>query len=411
MATLTVNLTPTTAPAAGSSLTPHTTRMTVFDAIEHLQDFFGADPSEQGNRIFKRAIQGAMREIANAGNWTYYYQHGRLNVQAPYSTGTITGDVTGGAHENMVTLAGGTWPTWAHYGMLKVGDVLYPVDRRISTTIITLIGDLAPTTDIAAATTYKLYRDTYTLPEDFVAGGNGFHEVSWGGMEFVHPDVWLRSHRYSDATSNNSWMYTFMGDPKVPGRLAMRLFPQPDTTQTLDIAYKRRPRKVTLDEYKAGTVTVDSVNTPATVTGTNTTFTASMVGSVIRLYSDAVQYPTGWHGKYPAVVERNVRVFTSATAISVDDNINTSYTAVKYRISDPIDVEEGAMLDAFLRCAELQAGIMRRYDKLPILERNYQRALIEAREADSRSWSRKAVGRGGIWYQRLADMPAAADIS
>lgn len=58
-----------------------------------------------------------------------------------YSTGTITYDHTGGANERQVTLAGGTWPSWAKApGRLFYNGAFYNLDARISDTILTLEG-------------------------------------------------------------------------------------------------------------------------------------------------------------------------------------------------------------------------------------------------------------------------------
>ena len=382
-------------------------RTTVQDAIEHLEDFFGADPSGTMARVARRAIRAALRDLANASNWSYYYYQGRLTINAVYSTGTITGDVTGGANENMVTLASGTWPTWAGSGCLRVANVVYNVDQRISSTILTLKSDLAPATDIAAGTTYKLYQDSYILPEDFVASGDGFYENSWGMMQFVRPDAWLRAHRYSDSGSSQPCLYTFMGDPRVPARLALRLFPQPLTATTLDYVYKRRPKQPQIDEYVTGTATTTSGS--ASVTGGGgTAWSSGMVGSLMRFYDTALHSPTGWEGGYPAVLERTIRSVTSATALTLTDTADRTLSAVKYRISDPIDVEDGAMAEAFLRCAEYHAGLLRRYEKMPMLKQAYVDALILAKEADSRSWASQSPS-SGAWLGRLADMPLGAD--
>jgi hypothetical protein len=203
-----------------------------------------------------------------------------------------------------------------------------------------------------------------------------------------------------------------MGSPDVPGRMCLRIFPYPDSAKTIDFVYKRRHRPFSLERYETGTATVDaSGGATASISGTGTVWTSSMEGSVIRLSADALKHPTGWDGDNPFSVERNIKIFTSATAVAADDSISTSYTAVKYRISDPIDIENGAMRAAYYRCCEKHAAVMRNFGNRGEIESAYQMALVTAKEADSRSMQLRVAGASRSRRQRLADMPRGSDIS
>lgn len=408
MATVALTMTPTTAPTSSTSVA-HTRRTTFYDMIVYVRDFMGADSSAEADRTAKRAIQAAMREVANAHNWAYYYTQGRLNANASYSTGTVTGDVTGGAYENMLTIATGTWPTWAANGTVLISDVQYPVDRRISSTIITLDSTLAPVSDIAASTTFEIFQDAYSMPEDFVAGDNGLAEVSWGEMQYVHPADWLRLTRNTSGASTPRW-YTFMTNTKTPGRLTMRVFPYPNESRTIDFVYKRRPRKLSLESYTTGTVSSDSVTATTTLTGTGTVWTSAMEGCVIRLADDALTLPTDLSGANPFALERNLKTFSSSTVFLVDDAADSTLSAVVYRISDPIDVEDGVMLEVFYRCCEKHAAMLRNMKNKADFAQQYDQALLRAKEADSRSFAPKSAGSRGSYRQRLADMPRGDDV-
>ena len=201
-----------------------------------------------------------------------------------------------------------------------------------------------------------------------------------------------------------------MGDPKVSNRLCLRLFPYPDQDRTIDFIYKRRPRAVILDKYDVGTATVDAVNSPQTITGNGTSWGATMAGSIIRL-SATTTPPTGWYGSNPAVLERNIQTLVSATTITTDDLCPTSLTKVAYRISDPIDVEDGVMLNAFKALCQQYVAINRNMKSKSDYIAMAKRQMLLAREADSRSMAERAAGTGGPYRQRLARMPSGPDVS
>ncbi len=51
---------------------------TAHDLIEHLSDYTAQSPSGRVLRQIKQSILSALREIANAHNWSYYYRPKRL---------------------------------------------------------------------------------------------------------------------------------------------------------------------------------------------------------------------------------------------------------------------------------------------------------------------------------------------
>jgi len=480
----------------GGLVFPHVPRTTVWDIIEHVQDYLGADPSATTSRVAHRSIQAALRELVNSHQWLYYYTHGRIQGHGFYTTGTVQFQVSSGSVPNLVTLTGGTWPSWANYASIRfgfptgvttgpisnatnaspivitstghglitgasiavsgvngntaangtwiittidantfslngsvgngtytsggtwsstgpsnIGVVIYDVDRVIDSTHLTLVSSLAPETDIPTGQSFVLYQDTYDLPTDFINTDQGFADVSWGGMEYVHPNRWLQVNRYYQSYSNTPRFYTIMGSPKSPNRMCWRIFPFPDSDRTLDFVYKRRPRLPTLDQYTTGLVITDPVGGPQTIYGNGTNWTSSMVGSIIRLSGDSVTLPTGWAGANPYVMERNIVQVISPTQLTVDDVATTAYQNVAFRISDPIDVEETAMLEAYYRCVEKHAAMMRNMKDAPLRASLYEDALLYAKDADARSFATRQAGVGGPYRQRLANMPRGPDVS
>ncbi|HWE39530.1 MAG TPA: hypothetical protein VG406_23475, partial [Isosphaeraceae bacterium] len=92
----------------------------------------------------------------------------------------------------------------------------------------------------------------------------------------------------------------------------------------------------------------------------------------------------------------------SATNVTVQDPADQAYSSVPYVVSDSIDIEAGAMLNAYFRCVEKHLGLNRTLKDKPSAARQYLDALQEARSADSRSFTGRSVsemragGTGGL---------------
>jgi hypothetical protein len=192
--------------------------------------------------------------------------------------------------------------------------------------------------------------------------------------------------------------------------MAIRFFPPPDNNYAFDFIYQRRPRQMWNAGYSTGKVT--ATQNSQTLTGIGTNWTNRMVGQCVRVGSDGVNLPTGPVGNYPAYMERVVLAVNSATSITMDQIATDSISQATHVISDVVDVEEGAMLTAFLRCCEKQIALTRSKTSgaAQQAEAAYQKALILAREADSRSFAIETVGNSHMYPYRLANMPQGPDI-
>lgn len=376
------------------------------DAVRHVIDYLGADIKEVARRDARRAVLAAYREFSACFRWSYYYQVGRVDTVAHYNTGTVDFDFTGGTFERQLTLASGTWPTWATYGVVVISNVAYQVATRESSTVITLSPNSNPGADVAAGTTYTIYRDTYPMPSDFLASDQMTEASNNLYPVYVHPSHWLEMQRKSKSPAQPS-TYTYTSDPNYFGTMAMRLHPPPDNIYHYDFIYQRRPRPLIYDEVSAGTVAVTSA--AFSVTGTSTAFVSDHVGSVIRISDDGTNPPESLEWQNPYDQERVITAYTSATSLTVDTAWDTTRSAVRYIISDPVDIEEGAMMNAFLRCCERQVAISKSLKTKGQADADYDRALILAREADSRNFSVQQAGRIGQYRQRLASMPSGPD--
>ncbi len=356
------------------------------DLIIQMIDYMGAEGSAAARRDSRRAIRAAMRRLPNDHAWSYYTSTGRVNTVAPVP-GSITYDHTGGAQERLVTFSTAVVPeSWATQGVLEIADIPYEVAEWISVTELTLSVHSNPGEDLDAGTSAILYRDTYPMPHDFISADQLYNRDNQ--LQYVHPRDWLALKTFGSGSARPA-IYTFTGDPNYQGTMAVRFFPYPDSKLSLDYLYQRRGRTMQIETVSAGSVSV--TNNSANVTGVNTTFTDDMVGSIIRISSSSSDLPTGRSGINPFNSERTVMTVSTPTLLITDQLYTATSAGDKYEISDPLDVEDGTMLDAFLRLCELELTTIRRMEGRTSVMKSYLEAVIMAKETDSRSTATKGV--------------------
>lgn len=377
---------------------PTATLTTFKDVTDHLMDFLGADSGSTSDlRMCRRAALEALSDISNSHNWNYYQLVGRVNTSAAYETGTITYDHTGGTYERELTLASGTWPSWAANGTVLINSIPYDVADRKSDTIVTLSANSNPGADVAAGTTYSIYREAYPLPLNFAKLTSELFQLSSKrSLSYLKPGEWHNQKTWSGSTGI-PWAYTIAGDPNYHGVQTIRFQHAPSSAEAYGFLYKRHPRRLMTEEYSTGTVTASGT----TITGSSdVAFTTDHVGCVLRISttSDPV---TGLAGSNPFTEERVVVSRTDATTLVVDSAFSGTYSSRRYILSDPVDVEPQAMLNLFLRTAELKLATIRRPEDRGAVyaawERDYQMAIA----ADKRRSVTEQVGQGvGIDFVR-----------
>lgn len=213
--------------------------------------------------------------------------------------------------------------------------------------------------------------------------------IKWG--------TWVMRHNGHTIITGN----TITGDSNYPGRLVMRVLPIPWESRTIDFIYKRRPRALTIPSMTGGTVSVSQgLNN---LVGVGTAFTPNMVGMSIRLSNNATAPTSIIKGTNPAAFDTTVAAYVSPTALTLFDAANANYAGVGWTASDPIEFEQGAMLQAYLRCCEKQIGILRILKDKPSASAQYDQALAEAKSADSRSFAGKRPQQGSGRSWRLRD--------
>jgi hypothetical protein len=372
--------------------------LTYDDLIAHLLAYGAQDATQAASAQHRRAVQAAYNLLPTLHPWNYYWTLGRVTTSAPYSTGTVAFDLTGGANERQLTLTDGVWPTWAALGYVRIDSTTYQVATRVSDTIVTLAETSSPAADIASGTSFEIMRDTYPLPSDFVAGDEPTVGTDGHPLEYRHARTWATDGRFR-TTSRPRW-FSYVGSPTARGRLQLVVSPPPDDAYPIDFVYRRSARLLVFDGPQVGLASVAAAGT--TVTGSQTAFRSAMIGSVIRFGTDSKTRPTGLGGLNPRAHEAYITDVASATSLTIDEGPTDAVTSAAFTISDPCDVDEVATVEFLLRECERQWRAISRSSGGPMTtskaeQEEYKLALTRARENDSRYSGRRASmrSRGG----------------
>lgn len=333
----------------------HPAIYTYTDLIQHAVNFLGGSAAAAGQAQVRLAIQDAYRELTELRRWNYLLRMYRIIAPEPYSTGTITYDHTGGSSERLITLSGGTFPSWAGSGAIRIANRTHKVTSRLSSTTLQLDGSygMNPGDDVSSGTSYELFQRIFSLPTDFITLDMPYGSDRWklGRYRYVHPNDFLAQERDGDGTGH-PYLFTVMDDPDNPGRMALHTWSAQSASADLDFIYYRRPRQMVLDGYKTAHQ-VGTVSTAAstTLTGSSTAFSSTMVGSVVRVSDDARRTPTGIDGIYPFAEERFISAYSSATSLTVGSAFSLTQSGKAYVIADYADVDP-SMITALKRGIE-----------------------------------------------------------
>ncbi len=215
--------------------------------------------SEQTNEITD-CIRDGLHDVYTAHNWSFFRPIKDISTTAPYSTGTVT--VAGG----VVTLVGGTWPSWAAEGILKVDDNYYSVSLRNSGTAITL--NDASFTEVSASS-FQLARPEIELPSAFEAISGDSDLTYYPAQNNLYPpvrqrdDKQIRTWQQEDPFYNRPVYYsvrTVEFDPTVGSRKRLALYPTPDAAYVLRVPMILRPTMIdSTNQYPVGGETLSQV--------------------------------------------------------------------------------------------------------------------------------------------------------
>lgn len=366
--------------------------ITYGDLIDHLAIYTGGGALENEQRYIRAAAQAAYKQVAGAYDWLFYKTQERINCTAPYETGTVSTSTT------TVTLAGGTWPTWARNGRILFDgdDVVYQVASRTSDSVVELDSTTYPATNVAAGTSYTLYRSVYPIPagcriEDFQ--GEDYYPAN-----YVTPREWVELERHY-GRSGVPWYFTLMSDPNFHGVMAFHVIGYPGAATSFDFLYQRTPRRLKYDGHEKYS-SQDGSAILLTCSGTSATFDnvsmqTDVVGAMLRIGAAGATKPPRGRGdtnQYDA--QQIISVRDNVDEVTLIDTIALSKTSDQFAISDPVDMPEYMFGALYRRCEYELATLMGDNKRMSIAHSQYQVALKEAMARDcppASSWQR------GFW--------------
>lgn len=329
--------------------------------------------------------------MGNAAYWSYYRRRAVINTVACQTTGTVTFTYA----TRTVTLTGATFPTDVRYYRLIIGNTSYDIASYTDSTHIVLPETSNPGADVSSST-YTLYKSEYPLPTDFRRLVGLFDTLQRRLIEII-----------SDST-DQMLQVAALWSPGVPlfaairntgnylDRISLVFAAAPVDARPYDLLYDARPRPFVIPEkYSDGTVSTSGT----ALTGSSTAFPSNCAGCVMRFSSNASDEPTGPFGSLvgnqnvdnPPAFSSQVLKYTSGTSLTLVDAPSTDFSGVKYTLSDPVDVEDGAMWTAFLRMAEAHYARMMNYENRTEREAAAQLALLVAKENDVRTLDKRQL--------------------
>jgi hypothetical protein len=205
-------------------------------------------------------IHDGLHDVYTAHPWSFFRPVEDISTTAPYATGTVT--IAAG----VVTLSGGTFPSWAADGILKVSNSYYSVASRGGNTQITL-DDTSVT--VAAASAFQLGRPEIELSSSFEAISGDSDLTYYPDQNELYPPIrqrhdrqirtWQQDDPYYDRPIYYS-VRTVEFDPTTGSRKRLALYPTPDAAYVLRVPMILRPTMIdSTNQYPVGGETLAQV--------------------------------------------------------------------------------------------------------------------------------------------------------
>jgi len=245
----TTNITGTAASAPGGMPVSYSS---LLERVGH--HLFGIRTGYSADQVvdIEECMKDGLRDVYAAHSWSFFRPVKTITTTAPYDTGTIT------IASGVVTLAVGTFPSWAAVGVLKIDNDYYDVNTRDGNTQITLEDTSVTEAD---ASSYELGRPEYDLPTGFeaIVGKELAYEA--GQSDFYPPvrerhDDQIRAWRQDDPYHDRPLYYstrTVEFDPTVGSRKRLALYPTPDAAYVLKVPMQLRATMIDeTNQYPVG---------------------------------------------------------------------------------------------------------------------------------------------------------------
>ena len=186
-------------------------------------------------------LNDGLRRVYAAHDWSFLRPIADVVTTAPYATGTIT------IASGVVTLTGGTFPTWAADGVLQVNNQYYSVATYDGSTQITLD---STTVTVASAASYQLGRPEIPLDATFDSVANDSDLTYYPSPDCWYPPVkWRHDSTIRQLEGNNPEferpvfysVRTVEFSAGVGSLKVLAMYPTPDAVYTLRVPMILRP--------------------------------------------------------------------------------------------------------------------------------------------------------------------------
>lgn len=304
--------------------------LTYFDLVESLIVSSYGGPQDAEQRDIRTAIHRAYDELTTIRDWAYYHVYGRVNLQAPYSTGTVEIDGGGAVFVGSDLIQLSLRP---RDFTLRVADRNYRINSYVNTGELELYPEDA-SAYVPAGAPFTIFRSIYPLPDDFRNLDEPSDEFNWWSGLYVTPDQAMKLERVSN-TSGEPYHWTIIKDPHGSG-WAIKVVGYPTKVETLDFTYRRTARPIRYSGHEAALRQGTISRSGFSVTGAGTAFPVNAAGSILRI-GDTTNIPGPIESLTPWVFESPITARPSATALTTATG-GTVASLTKYLITDPIDI-------------------------------------------------------------------------
>ena len=217
---------------------------TLLERVGHFLYGIRSSYSADQTSDIEECIEDGLRDVYAAHDWSFFKPLKDISTTAPYTTGTVT------VVDGVVTLATGTFPSWADYGILKVSNSYYSVNTRDGDSQITLDDT---TVDVDSGTTYSLGRPEIAMPTAFEAVSGDSDLTYYPDQNELYPavkqrhDSSIRKRQMDDPYFDRPVYYsvrTVEFDPTVGSRKRLAFYPTPDAVYVLRVPMILRPTMI-----------------------------------------------------------------------------------------------------------------------------------------------------------------------
>lgn len=243
--------------------TPSALTISYTQLVERVGRFlFGQRTSMSNDEVkdIDDCIMDGLRRVYASHDWSFFKPIEDITTTAPYTTGTIT------VVDGVVTLATGTFPSWASDGTLLVDNNYYSIATRDGDTQVTLDDT---TVDVDAGTTYQLGRPEVSLDASFEAVSGDSDLTYHPDQNDLYPPVkqrhdqairtWQQDDPYFDRPIYYS-VRTVEFDPTTGSRKRLAFYPTPDAAYVLRVPMILRPTMIDATNlYPVGGETLSAV--------------------------------------------------------------------------------------------------------------------------------------------------------